>query len=253
MTDTGILGGKVVLITGGARNLGARIAEEFASQGARVAVADIQFTAEAHERTAALNRGPGKAEEFTADVRSPAEITRLADAVRTTFGPVQILVNNAGPFAMDPFLSLKIEDWDTVMNANLRSVYLLVQQVAPGMNERGWGRIINVSAGSAYLRNHSVYGLAKAAVRFLTEELALEMKPGVTVNAIAPGQIAESAADMNAFDPTFVERATRITPAGRLVSRAEIARAMVALCAPSWDMVTGLTLALDGGARLPRI
>jgi NAD(P)-dependent dehydrogenase (short-subunit alcohol dehydrogenase family) len=253
VTDTGFLVGKVVLITGGARNLGARVAEEFASHGARVAVADVQFTEDAHARTAVLNRGPGRAEEFTADVRSPAEITRLVSAVQGTLGPIEILINNAGPFAMDPFLTLKVEDWDRVMEANLRSVYLLTQQVAPGMNERGWGRIINLSAGSAYLRNHSVYGLAKAAVRFLTEALALEMKPGVTVNAIAPGQIAESAAEMSAFDPTFVERATRITPAGRLVSRAEIAQTMVALCASSWDMVTGLTLALDGGARLPRI
>jgi len=101
-----------------------------------------------------------------------------------------------------------------VMDANLRSVYLLAQQVAPGMNERGWGRIINLSAGSAFLRNHSVYGLAKAGVRFLTEALALELKPGVTVNAIAPGQIAESAPDISLIDPTFVERSIRITPAG---------------------------------------
>ena len=253
MADIGSLVGKVVLVTGGARNLGARVAEEFAAQGARVAVADMQFTAEARERSAALNRGPGEAKEFTADVRSPIDIIRLADAVGKLFGPVDILINNAGPFSMDPFLSLKVEDWDSVMNANLRSIYLLAQQVSPGMNERRWGRIINVSAGSAYLRNHSVYGLAKAAVRFLTEELALEMRPGVTVNAIAPGQIAESAADMSTFDPTFIQRATRITPAGRLVSRAEVARAMVALCAPTWDMVTGLTITLDGGARLPRI
>jgi NAD(P)-dependent dehydrogenase (short-subunit alcohol dehydrogenase family) len=165
---------------------------------------------------------------------------------------VDILINNAGPFAMDPFLSLKIEEWDRVIDANLRAVYLLAQQVAPGMNERGWGRIINLSAGSAYLRNHSVYGLAKAAVRFLTEALALELKPGVTVNAIAPGQIAESTPDISAYDPTFVERMIRITPAGRLVTRAEVARMMVALCSPAFDLVTGMTLPMDGGARLPR-
>ena len=86
-------------------------------------------------------------------------------------------------------------------DVNLRAIYLFAQQVAPGMNARGWGRIINISAGSAFLRNHSVYGLAKAAVRFLTEELALEMKPGVTVNAIAPGQIAESALKIAVLAP----------------------------------------------------
>jgi NAD(P)-dependent dehydrogenase (short-subunit alcohol dehydrogenase family) len=138
------------------------------------------------------------------------------------------------------------------MNANLRAAYLCAQQVAPGMNARGWGRIMNISAGSAFLRNHSVYGLAKAAIIFLTEALAIELAPGVTVNAIAPGQIAESAPDISEYDPTFVERAIRITPTGRLVSRADVARMMVALCAPAFDMVTGLTLPLDGGARLPR-
>ena len=139
--------------------------------------------------------------EFVADVCFPAQVDTLVSAVQGAFGPVDVLVNNAGPFAMDPFLSLKVEDWDRVMNANLRSIYLLAKRVAPGMEERGWGRIINLSAGSAFLRNHSVYGLAKSAVRFLTEELALELKPGVTVNAIAPGQIAESAADMSVSTP----------------------------------------------------
>jgi len=253
MADIDTLEGKVVLITGGARNLGARVAEEFASRGSHVALADVEFPAESRTRITVMNNGPGRAMEFAADVRDPARVDALVSSVQDAFGPVDVLVNNAGPFAMDPFLSLKVEDWDRVMDANVRSIYLLAKRVAPGMNERGWGRIINLSAGSAFLRNHSVYGLAKSAVRFLTEELALELAPRVTVNAIAPGQIAESAADMNVFDPTFVERATRITPAGRLVTRAEIARVMVDLCSSDWDMLTGMTLALDGGARMPRL
>jgi NAD(P)-dependent dehydrogenase (short-subunit alcohol dehydrogenase family) len=244
--------GKVVLVTGGARNLGAQVAAEFAAHGGKAAIADVEFPEEARRRAAELNRGPGRAENFVADVSDPAQIRDLVAKVKDSLGPVDILINNAGPFAMDPFMSLKVEDWDRVMNANLRSVYLLAREVAPGMNERGWGRIINLSAGSAFLRSHSVYGLAKSAVRFLTESLALELSPGVTVNAIAPGQIAESASDISAYDPTFVERMIRITPAGRLVTRAEIARVMVALCSPAFDMVTGMTISVDGGARLPR-
>lgn len=246
------LADKVVLITGAARNLGTVVATEFASHGARLAIVDRQFTEEAEKRTETLNRGSGRAANFVADVSDPAQIRDVVERVQEAFAPVDVLINNAGPFAIDPFLKLRVEDWDFVMNANLRAIYLFAQHVAPGMNERSWGRIINVAAGSAFLRNHSVYGLAKAAVIFLTEALALELKPGATVNAIAPGQIAESAPDISVYDPTFVERTLRITPTGQLVSRADVARMMVRLCSPEFDMVTGLTIPMDGGARLPR-
>jgi NAD(P)-dependent dehydrogenase (short-subunit alcohol dehydrogenase family) len=90
----------------------------------------------------------------------------------------------------------------------------------------------------------------KQALSFLAEELALELGPEITVNAVAPGQIAESADDIAAYDPSFVERAIAHTPAGRLVTRAEVAELVVALCGPSFDMVTGATLPVDGGWRL---
>jgi NAD(P)-dependent dehydrogenase (short-subunit alcohol dehydrogenase family) len=247
-----LLASKVVLITGAGRNLGAVVAAEFASHGAFVAITDCQYGAEALARIEALNLGPGRAAHFVSDASDPAQIVDVVAKVKETFGPVDILINNAGPFSLDPYLKLKVEEWDKVIDVNLRAIYLFTQQVAPGMNERGWGRIINISAGSAFLRNHSVYGLAKAAVRFLTEELALELKPGVTINAISPGQIAESAPDIAVFDPTFVERAIAITPTGRLVTRPDIAKMMVELCSPSFDMVTGMTIPMDGGARLPR-
>src|SRR5207302_4999838 len=111
-----------------------------------------------------------------------------------------------------------------------QACYVASQCVASGMRRRGWGRIVNISAGSAYVRNHSIYGLSKEAIIFLTEELALELGPEVTVNAVAPGQIAESADDIAEFDPTFVERAVRHTPAGRLVTRAEVAAIVAMLC-----------------------
>jgi NAD(P)-dependent dehydrogenase (short-subunit alcohol dehydrogenase family) len=132
------------------------------------------------------------------------------------------------------------------------ATHLACQLILPGMNERGWGRVVNVSAGSAYLRNHSIYGLAKAAVLHLTEALALEAGPGVTVNAVAPGQIDESAPDVSAIDPTFVERAVARTPAGRLVTRAEVAEAVALLCSPAFAMLTGAVLPLDGGWRFNR-
>ncbi len=134
-------------------------------------------------------------------------------------GDIDILVNNAGPFAMDPFLELSEQEWDRIWESNVRAAHLCAQALAPGMRRRGRGRIVNVSAGSAYIRNHSIYTLAKAALLTLTEALALELGPEISVNAVAPGQIAESADDIAEFDPSFVEKAIDRTPLRRLVTR----------------------------------
>ena len=113
-------------------------------------------------------------------------------------------------------------------------------------------RMINMAAGSAFIRNHGVYGLAKGAVILLTEALALELGPQITVNAVAPGQIAESGPDISAIDPTFVDRAIRHTPAGRLVTRQEVANLIAWLCSPAADLITGHTIPVDGGWRFNR-
>lgn len=246
------LEGRVILVTGAARNLPAVIASEFAEAGAAVAINDITNEERARALAEEIRGHGGQAEVFMADVSRWDPVVGLVEQVRQMLGPVDILINGAGPFAMDPFKDLAEADWDRVMDANLKAVYMLSRQVALGMTARGWGRIINVSAGSADIRNHSVYGLAKSAVRFLTQSLAVELGPAITVNAIAPGQIAESAPDISAFDPTFVERAIQWTPTSRLVTRREIARMMLLFCSPAFDSVTGQTLVMDGGWGIPR-
>jgi NAD(P)-dependent dehydrogenase (short-subunit alcohol dehydrogenase family) len=246
------LDGRVTLVTGAARNLPAVIAREFAEAGAAVAINDVANEEQARALAGEIREHGGRAEVFMADVSRWDPVVSLVERVRQALGPVDILINGVGPFAMDPFKDLTEADWDRVMDANLKAVYMLSRQVALGMTARGWGRIINVSAGSADIRNHSVYGLAKSAVRFLTESLAVELGPAITVNAIAPGQIAESAPDISAFDPTFVERAIQWTPTGRLVTRREITRMMLLFCSPAFDSVTGQTLVMDGGWGIPR-
>ncbi len=148
--------------------------------------------------------------------------------------------------------TLAESEWDRIMNVNLKAAYLMAQAVAPGMQAAGWGRIITMAAGSAFIRNHGVYGLAKGAVILLTEALALELGPAITVNAVAPGQIAESGPDISAIDPTFVDRAIAHTPAGRLVTRAEVAGLIAWLCSPAADLITGHTIPVDGGWRFNR-
>ena len=169
-------------------------------------------------------------------------------AVGAAPGTIDIVVNNSGPFSMVPFLALKPAEWDRIWTANVTAAYLTSKMLIPAM--RQWGRVVNVSAGSAYLRNHSIYTLAKDAVITFTEALAVEVGPMVTVNCVAPGQIAESADDMAEFDPTFVERATEATPLGRLVTRDDVSGIVAELCGPRFAAVTGVTIPIDGGGRL---
>jgi NAD(P)-dependent dehydrogenase (short-subunit alcohol dehydrogenase family) len=246
------LGGHVALVTGAARNLPAVIAAEFAAAGAAVAINDVANRDQAETLATAIREKGGRAAVFMADVAEREQLAHLVSEVQNKLGTVDILINGAGPFAMDPFPELPEADWDRVMDANLKAVYMLAGLVAPGMRAKGWGRIINISAGSADLRNHSIYGLAKWGIRHLTESLALELGPEITVNGISPGQIAESAPDISEFDPTFVERAIAWTPVGRLVTRLEVAQMMVLMCSPLFDIITGETLRMDGGWGIPR-
>jgi NAD(P)-dependent dehydrogenase (short-subunit alcohol dehydrogenase family) len=247
------LDGKTALITGASRNLGAAIAERLAGSGARVAINYHASAGEAEALAVRLRSETGRDHlALAGDVGRAEELRALVERALSELGRVDVLVNNAGPFSMTPFADLPEAEWDRIWDTNTKAAYLASQLVAPGMRTAGWGRIVNISAGSIYLRNHSIYGLAKEALVFMTEELACELGPEVTVNAIAPGQIAESAKDIEEFDPTFVPRAIEATPAGRLVTRAEVAELVALLCAPAFDMVTGATIPLDGGWRFHR-
>ncbi len=184
-----------------------------------------------------------------ADTTTAAGVHAMVDAaVAAAPGTIDIVVNNSGPFSMEPFIDLDPAEWDRIWTANVKAAYLTAKLLVPAMH--GWGRIVNVSAGSAYLRNHSIYTLAKDAMITFTEALAVEVAPDVTVNCVAPGQIAESADDIAEFDPSFVEKAIAATPLGRLATRADVAAIVAELCGPRFDVVTGATIPIDGGWRL---
>jgi NAD(P)-dependent dehydrogenase (short-subunit alcohol dehydrogenase family) len=243
------LSGHLALVTGASRNLGAEIALAMATAGARVVV---NYHSSRQAALDLLARLPGAGHvSVGADASTPAGVDHLVtESERLTGQVVDIVVNNAGPFSMTPYARLDPAEFDLIWNTNVRAAYLAARRTAPGMTEAGWGRIVNISAGSAYLRNHSVYSLAKDAMITLTEQLAVELGPSVVVNCVAPGQIVESAQDMAAFDAGFVARTTARTPAGRLATRADVAGVVLALCSPAFDLVTGATVPVDGGARL---
>jgi NAD(P)-dependent dehydrogenase (short-subunit alcohol dehydrogenase family) len=247
------LAGRRALVTSSSRNLGAQIARTLAERGAAVAVTYAGSERRARALVAELANRTGVAHvAVEGDFREADAVKRTVEAARDGLGGIDILVNNFGPFSAVPFTELPHETWESIWAGNVTTTYLATQAVVPDMRADGWGRIVNLSAGSAYLRNHSIYGLAKQAIITLTESLALELGPEITVNAVAPGQVAESADDIGDIDPTFVERALERTPAGRLVTRTEVAEVVAQLCTPAFDMLTGAVLPLDGGWRFNR-
>ena len=254
MTDKP-LRGKVALVTGSYRNLGTVTAETLAQDGADVIINDLDrpdVRAHGEKALESIRRHGVKAVAIPADLSNSDEVRRLCREAQAALGRVDIVVNNAGPFNMEPFLQLKEADWDRVMDVNLKAIYLTAQELAPAMKARGWGRIINMCAGSAYIRNHNVYTLAKMGVMVITESLAIELGPEITVNAIAPGQIFESLPDIHQFDPTFGERYTARAPSRRLVTRAEVADMIAHFCLPAMNSVTGVTIRFDGGAEIAK-
>jgi NAD(P)-dependent dehydrogenase (short-subunit alcohol dehydrogenase family) len=245
----GRLAGKVALVTGASRGTGVDIARHLARAGARVAVHYRVAAGAAAELVAAIRAEGGEAAAFAADVARADDVRRLVADVASGLGPISVLVSNAGPFDDTPFAALPETQWDYVMAANLKAVYLAAQLVAPGMQRLGWGRIVSIGATSGFVRSHGVYGLAKAALLHLTEALAVELAPAVTVNAVVPSQIASARTDALG---DYTARAIAATPLGRLVTQDEIARMVLLLCSPEFDFVTGRAIVLDGGRTLPR-
>lgn len=248
------LTGKRALITGASRNLGVAICERLAVGGLSVAVNYHTSQAPADDLAARLQAATGRPHVAVAGDVSDADSvqTMVAAAAEGLGGPIDVLVNNAGPYGMTPFVDLDETEWDHVWDANVKASFLVSRAVIPGMRASGWGRIVNLSAVSAWVRNRSIYGLAKAAIITFTEELAIEVAPEITVNAVAPGQILESLHELGGFSTDWARQVTEQTPAGRLVTRAELAEIVYLLCTPAFAMVTGATIPVDGGLRLPR-
>jgi NAD(P)-dependent dehydrogenase (short-subunit alcohol dehydrogenase family) len=244
-----ILAGRVALVTGASHGTGVDIARALAAEGARVAVHYRSDRAAAEALASAIRAAGGVAEAFGADVARTEEVRRLMAEAELRLGALGIVVNNAGPFNDTAFSELAEADWDYVMNANLKAVYLTSQLAAPGMRRAGWGRIVNIGASSGLVRSHGVYGLAKAALLPLTQALALELAPAVTVNAVVPSQIASARTDRMA---AYKAAAIAGTPLGRLVTQAEIGQMVVRLCSPEFDFVTGQAIVMDGGRVIPR-
>jgi NAD(P)-dependent dehydrogenase (short-subunit alcohol dehydrogenase family) len=243
------LSGKVALVTGSTRGLGETAAMALAKAGADVAVCgrskkDLERVSEAIR---ALGR---KAAGFPLDVTSREKIQKGVDDILAYFGRVDILVNNAGVNYRVPVLEYPEDQWDLIINTNLKGYYLVAQAVVPQMIERGYGKVINVSsiAGQIGVVNLLAYASSKGGVNQMTRVMALEWaKLGVRVNAIAPTYFETELVTQIRNDPARMKFITERTPMGRFGKLPELEGLVIFLAAPASDFMTGQVVAIDGG------
>jgi pteridine reductase len=242
------LTGKAVLVTGGARRLGAAIARRLHAAGANVLLHYRDSEADAAKLEAALNALRAKsAAKVKAELLAPIAPRALLSAARDSFGRLDLLVNNASSFFPVEVGAIESSHWEELIGSNLRAPMFICQEAAPEL-ARNQGAIVNIVDIHAErpLKGYSVYSVAKSGLAALTRSLALELAPNVRVNGVAPGAIAWP--DDGQVDPAERSRILATTPLGRLGSPEDIAQAVHFLaCAP---YITGQIFAVDGGRSI---
>jgi NAD(P)-dependent dehydrogenase (short-subunit alcohol dehydrogenase family) len=229
---------KVALVTGGAQGIGAAIAAGLRDEGATVVIAD-------------LNPPEGG---IRADVADEADVQRLVDESVAQHGRLDILINNAGLYAslaMRPFTEIPLEEWRQVMDVNVASMFLTCRAAVPVMRGQGGGKIVNISSGTPFRGVPFLlhYVTSKGAIVALTRALAKELgKDNIHVNCVAPGFTMSEGVKAN---PEVVEKLRDVSIAARTIQRDQVPEdvvgAVVFLCTPAADFITGQTMVIDGG------
>ncbi|MFC1908342.1 3-oxoacyl-[acyl-carrier-protein] reductase [Chloroflexota bacterium] len=239
------LSDKVAIVTGSARGIGRAIALKLAEDGAAVIVSDINDTAPVAAEITALKRS-GLA--ITANVTSPGDVTRLVETTIDTYGRVDILVNNAGITRDQLVLRMSEDDWDSVMNVNLKSAFLCTRAVLRQMLKQRWGRIISMASIVGIMGNagQANYASSKAGIIGFTKSIAREVASrGITANAIAPGFI--DTAMTAQLDENQKQELQKQIPMGYIGSARDVAEAVAFLASEEARYITGQVLGVDGG------
>ncbi|MDQ3790098.1 MAG: 3-oxoacyl-ACP reductase FabG [Actinomycetota bacterium] len=246
--------GRVAVVTGAARGIGAAVARRFADEGASLAVLDLDADSAA---ATADGLGAAKAVGLACDVADAASVEGAVRRVVEELGQVDILVNNAGITRDNLLFKMTEDDWDMVMNVHLRGSFLMSREVQKHMVQQKYGKILNLSSVSALgNRGQANYSAAKMGLQGFTRTLALELGPfGINVNAIAPGFIVTEMTDATArrvgVEPEeFRKAAAESNPVRRVGYPEDIAAAAAFLCSDEASYITGQTLYVDGGAKV---
>jgi len=242
---------KVAVVTGGSRGIGRAIALELAVQGFKVVVNYRSQEAQAQKVVETIQGMGGEAMAIQADVASSRDVEEMAKKVREAWGAVGVLVNNAGITRDNILVRMKEEEWDQVLEANLKGAFLCSRAFVKDMMRARWGRIVNISSVVGIIGNpgQTNYAASKAGLVGFTKALAKEVASrGITVNAIAPGYIET---EMTQGLPQKVKAAMLgAIPLGRFGSPEEVAKVVSFLVSPHGGYITGQVLVVDGGMTL---
>ena len=239
---------RVALITGAARGIGATIALALAAEGTDIAVVDYGEKSAAEETLAKIAERGVRVAYYRCDVSDFAAAKATADAVVKDFGKIDILVNNAGVTADKLLVRMEEEDWDRVVNINLKGCFNMIKHVTPYMMRKRYGRIVSISSVVGLMGNagQANYSASKAGIIGLTKTVAKEFAPrGVTANAVAPGFIKTAMTD--ALSEEQKQAMYKLIPLGKLGETEDIAEAVLFLVSDRARYITGEVLRVDGG------
>lgn len=246
---------KIVLVTGSGRGIGRAIALHFARLGADIIINFFRNRAPAEETADAIRQLGRKALVVKADVGTDAGLDHLFEEIEEHFAALDVLVSNAASGYNRPALEQRHKSWNWTMNINARALLFASQRAVPLMEKRGGGAIVSISSPGSFrvLPNYIVTGASKAALESITRYLAVELAPkNIVVNAVSPGVVETDALKKFKFTQSeeIINQTLTRTPAGRLVTPEDIAKAVAFLSSPDASMIRGQVLIIDGGYTL---